>query len=73
VEGKDDVTGEELTMRKDDQEETVRKRLVEYHQMTAPLIAYYSNEAEAGNTAYHKIDGTRKVTEVSAELAKILG
>ena len=27
VEGKDDVTGEELTTRKDDQEETVRKRL----------------------------------------------
>ncbi len=25
-EGKDDVTGEELTTRKDDQEETVRKR-----------------------------------------------
>ena len=39
VEGKDDVTGEELTTRKDDQEETVRKRLVEYHQMTAPLIS----------------------------------
>ncbi|VTR44469.1 Adenylate kinase [Serratia fonticola] len=34
VEGKDDATGEELTTRKDDQEETVRKRLVEYHQMT---------------------------------------
>jgi adenylate kinase len=41
--------------------------------MTAPLIAYYSKEAAAGNTAYHKIDGTRKVSEVSAELAKILG
>ena len=39
VEGKDDVTGEELTTRKDDREETVRKRLVEYHQLTAPLIA----------------------------------
>ncbi|MEN5016464.1 adenylate kinase [Erwinia sp. Eh17-17] len=73
VEGKDDVTGEELTIRKDDQEATVRKRLVEYHEMTAPLIAYYSKEAAEGNTAYHKIDGTRKVTEVSAELAKILG
>ncbi|BCQ33742.1 MULTISPECIES: adenylate kinase [Erwinia] len=73
VEGKDDVTGEELTIRKDDQEATVRKRLVEYHEMTAPLIAYYSKEAAEGNTAYHKIDGTRKVAEVSAELAKILG
>ncbi|GLR10127.1 adenylate kinase [Mixta theicola] len=73
VEGKDDVTGEELTTRKDDQEETVRKRLVEYHEMTEPLVAYYQQEAQAGNTQYHKIDGTRKVTEVSAELAKILG
>ena len=53
VEGKDDVTGEELTTRKDDQEETVRKRTVEYHQMTAPLISYYSKEAAAAtpNTA----------------------
>jgi adenylate kinase len=73
VEGKDDATGEDLTTRKDDQEETVRKRLVEYHQMTAPLISYYSKEAAAGNTQYRKIDGTRKVTEVSAELATILG
>ena len=73
VEGKDDVTGEELTTRKDDQEETVRKRLVEYHQLTAPLIAYYSKEAEAGKTQYHKIDGTRKVAEVSTQLAEILG
>ncbi len=73
VEGKDDVTGEELTTRKDDQEETVRKRLVEYHQMTAPLIGYYSKEAEAGNTKYAKVDGTKPVAEVRADLEKILG
>lgn len=73
VEGKDDVTGEELTTRKDDQEETVRKRLVEYHELTEPLISYYGKEAQAGNTKYVKIDGTRKVTEVREELASILG
>lgn len=73
VENKDDVTGDELTTRKDDQEDTVRKRLVEYHDLTAPLVAYYQKEADAGNTKYFKLDGTRKVTEVSAELAKILG
>ncbi|ENU1227919.1 MULTISPECIES: adenylate kinase [Providencia] len=73
VEGKDDITGEELTIRKDDQEDTVRKRLVEYHALTAPLIAYYQNEAKKGNTKYFKLDGTRKVAEVSEELAKILG
>ncbi len=37
VENRDDVTGEELTTRKDDQEETVRKRLIEYHSQTAPF------------------------------------
>ncbi len=73
VEGKDDATGEELTTRKDDQEETVRKRLVEYHELTEPLISYYGKEAQAGNTTYVKIDGTRKVTEVREELASILG
>lgn len=73
VEGKDDVTGEELTIRKDDEEATVRKRLVEYHQLTAPLIAYYGEQAQQGQTEYHKIEGTRSVKEVSAELAEILG
>ena len=73
VEGKDDVTGEELTTRKDDQEETVRKRLVEYHQMTAPLIGYYQKEAQAGNTQYAKVDGTKAVADVRADLEKILG
>ncbi|MDC9592280.1 adenylate kinase [Xenorhabdus sp. IM139775] len=73
VENQDDVTGEELTMRKDDQEETVRQRLVEYHAQTAPLVSYYQQEAQAGNTQYFKLDGTRQVAEVSAELANILG
>lgn len=73
VENKDDVTGEELTVRKDDQEDTVRERLVEYHQQTAPLIDYYSKDAQAGDVRYFKIDGTRPVSEVSAELGRILG
>ncbi|MBU9856991.1 adenylate kinase [Rahnella bonaserana] len=72
VEGKDDVTGEELITRKDDQEETVRKRLVEYHELTEPLVSYYSKEAEAGNTKYVKIDGTQQVSAVRDELAAIL-
>lgn len=73
VEGKDDVTGEELSIRKDDQEEIVRKRLVEYHQLTKPLIGYYQNEAEAGNTKYFKIEGTQPVATIAKELEGILG
>jgi len=73
VENTDNVTGEELTTRKDDQEETVRKRLVEYHQQTEPLIDYYSRDAQTGDVRYFKIDGTHPVSDVSTELSRILG
>lgn len=73
VEGKDDVTGEDLIIRQDDKPETVLERLAIYHKQTKPLIAYYTAEAEAGNTQYHRLDGTQPVEVVSAELNKILG
>jgi len=73
VEGKDDVTGDELSIRPDDEEATVRKRLDIYHTQTEPLVAYYKNEADQGNGAYHKFDGTQAVDVISAELAVILG
>lgn len=73
VEGKDDVTGEDLIIRQDDKPETVLERLAIYHKQTKPLIAYYTSEAEAGNTVYHRLDGTKPVEEVSAELANLLG
>ncbi|HIF9142556.1 TPA: adenylate kinase [Photobacterium damselae] len=72
VEGKDDVTGEDLVVRDDDKEETVRARLGVYHEQTAPLIEYYGKEAAAGNTKYLKFDGTLPVAEVSAALEKAL-
>ncbi|KAI9734860.1 MAG: adenylate kinase [Cirrosporium novae-zelandiae] len=38
---KDDVTGEPLIQRSDDNEETLKKRLGTYHAQTAPVVAYY--------------------------------
>jgi len=73
VEGKDDVTGDDLAIRPDDEESTVRKRLEIYHNQTAPLISYYQKEAELGNGAHHKFDGTKAVDVISAELQAILG
>jgi adenylate kinase len=73
VEGKDDVTGDDLTIRVDDIEETVRKRLAIYHEQTAPLVSYYSKEAEAGNSKYVTFDGTQAVELVSKQLANLLG
>ena len=41
-EGKDDITNEDLIIREDDKEETVRNRLQVYHKQTKPLINYYN-------------------------------
>ena len=72
VEGKDDVTGEDLIIRADDKPETVLDRLKVYHSTTKPLVDYYQAEAKAGNTQYFRLDGTQKVEDVSKELDKIL-
>ena len=38
---KDDVTGEPLIQRSDDNAETLKKRLGAYHDMTSPVVDYY--------------------------------
>ncbi|MDZ4358828.1 adenylate kinase [Variovorax sp. 38R] len=68
VEGKDDVTGEELIQREDDKEETVRKRLDVYSQQTRPLVDYYSAWAKADPAAapkYRAIQGVGTVDEIT--------
>ncbi|MGP1930305.1 MAG: adenylate kinase [Arsenophonus sp. ET-YP4-MAG3] len=72
IENIDDITGEELNIRKDDQEEIIRKRLVEYHNLTKPLIDYYRKKTATFHTKYFKLDGNRKVSEITKELVKIL-
>jgi len=76
VEGKDDVTGEDLVQRDDDKDETVRKRLKVYHDQTEPLIEYYSNWAAGGDAnapKYVRIDGIGKVEEIRDAIFKALG
>ncbi len=66
-EGLDDVTGEPLIQREDDNEETVRKRLNVYHEQTSPLIAYFkawSKEAAANSPKYSVVNGIGGVEEI---------
>ena len=42
VPGKDDITGEDLMKRKDDNAETLKSRLDAFHKQTQPVIDYYS-------------------------------
>src|SRR5690349_12677798 len=67
VDGKDDITGEDLIQREDDNEETVRKRLAIYHEQTEPLIAYYVKWAATRNPRapkYVSVNGQGGVEEV---------
>ena len=62
-ENKDDITNEPLIIRKDDKEDTVRNRLLVYHQQTKPLINYYKNNVI-------KIDGSQSIKNVKDSLLK---
>ena len=69
VAGKDDVTGEDLIQRVDDEEATVRNRLAVYQSQTRPLVDYYANWAATGSAdapRYRKISGTGSVDEITA-------
>ncbi|MBQ1763439.1 MAG: adenylate kinase [Aquincola sp.] len=76
VEGKDDVTGEDLIQREDDKEETVKKRLEVYQSQTRPLVDYYSQWAATGDAQaprYRRISGTGSVDEITARALQALG
>jgi adenylate kinase len=67
VEGRDDLTGEELIQRDDDKEDTVRKRLTVYHEQTEVLVQYYNNWAKSGQPGapkYRKIAGVGPVDTI---------
>ncbi|MEX2520926.1 MAG: adenylate kinase [Paracoccaceae bacterium] len=57
----------EFKRRKDDNAETVRARLVEYHAETAPLIAYYRAAGKLRD-----VNGMAPISEVSAAIATAL-
>jgi len=68
VPGVCDVCGStEFTRRKDDNEETVRTRMVEYRAKTAPILPYY--EAKG---LVRRVDGMATVELVAAQIDAIL-
>ena len=70
VKNKDDLTGEDLIQRVDDNEEIVRERLSIYHQQTQPLVDYYSEQALEENsvTKFHTISGVGTLDEVKTRI-----
>ena len=62
-EGVCDYCEGELTIRKDDNEETVKSRLASYHEQTTPLIEFYTKMG-----VFVELDGTKDVSEVTADM-----
>lgn len=72
VEGRDDVTGEPLVTRPDDEESTVRSRLKVYHSQTEPLVAFYKDLSARGRTRFAAIDADRPVEDIAADIRAVL-
>ena len=62
-----DLCGGELVQRKDDNEETLKSRLSEYHKQTEPLIAYYTKLGVVAD-----IDGTKDLDLLLDDIKAIL-
>lgn len=67
IAGKDDLTGEPLIQRADDNEEVVQSRLNIYHEQTEPLVKYYEKKG-----VLVSIDGLGTPDEVFAKIKTAL-
>ena len=68
VEGKDDVTGEAIVQRKDDQADKVLHRLEVYNEQTLPIIHYIKTRC---NT-HHTINAEQSETEITNDIIHIV-
>ena len=73
VPDRDDETGEPLTQRADDAEETVRDRLAVYRRQTEPLVTFYTELSRATRLEYRAVNGAGDVDSVRRDVLEGLG
>ncbi|KAJ3412445.1 translation elongation factor Tu [Chytridiales sp. JEL 0842] len=64
----DDITGEPLIQRSDDNAETLKKRLDAYHKQTVPVVNYYRNKG-----IWYGVDASQSPEVVWNSLSAIFG
>ena len=64
----DDVTGEPLIQRSDDNAETLKKRLSTYHEQTSPVVAYYQKTG-----IWKPVDASQEPGQVWKSLLEVFG
>ncbi|CAL4324716.1 adenylate kinase [Buchnera aphidicola] len=72
IENKDNITGQPLTIRDDDKEEKIKKRIKEYKKFTVPLIKYYKHTTKLSNIKYYKIDASYTTLEIKKNIENII-
>jgi len=74
LEGKDNLTGEDLIQRVDDAESIVRGRLTIYHKQTEPLVKYYRDDAKVATSGskFIAISGVGSLDEVKDRITSAL-
>ncbi len=71
--GVDDITGEPLIQRVDDQEDTIRKRLSVYHEQTEPLVGFYKQLSDAhGLPKCSRVNGVGPLDEIRSRVFDVL-
>jgi len=66
VPGVDDITGEPLVRRNDDNPEVLKKRLEQYHGLTSPLVEYYK-----AKNLHNSVDASKSANEVFKAIQNI--
>lgn len=65
VEGKDDITGEPLIHRPDDNRSALETRMKAYHTQTSPILEYYKNQSKL-----YSVDAMAKMDTVRSDIFK---
>jgi len=68
VDGKDDLTGEDLIQRSDDKPDVIKKRLEVYFNETEPMLDFYKNK----DMKFYEIDASEPVKAVTEKILKII-
>lgn len=63
----DDETGDPLVQRADDNESTLRKRLLAFHEQTAPVVDYYAKKG-----IFSQVDASKKPDTVKGAIMNTL-
>ena len=59
--------GEQIIQRKDDNEETIKNRLSVYHNLTSPIIEFYSQKG-----IFFSVNGAQDIDKVQADIRNLL-